>query len=45
MDNVSRETGRKGTLKKTTVEVIPKNLVENTLVKGSIESIIAVQGK
>jgi hypothetical protein len=45
VDDVGRQAGRKGTLKESTVKVIPKYLVKNTLVEGGVKAVVPVQGK
>ena len=43
VDDISRELGRKGTLEKSPVNAVPKNLVKNPLVVRRIKIEVPVQ--
>jgi hypothetical protein len=45
VDDVGGKLGRKGTLKETTVKVVPEDLIKDALVVGGIEGVVSVQGE
>lgn len=44
VDHIGGKGGRKGTLKPTTVSVVPEDLVEDALVVGREETIVPIEG-